>query len=142
MGKLKVTTHPDFENRIQDYPSEIKEKMQGLRTLVVEAASEVEGITHLEETLKWGEPSFVTKQGSTLRMDWKPKTPNQYALYFQCTSKLVHTFRLVFANDFAFEGNRAILLPIDAALPTEELKACIQATLNYHKVKHLPTLGL
>ena len=142
MGKLKVTTHPDFENRIQNYPLDIKEKMQGLRTLVVEAASEVEGITHLEETLKWGEPSFVTKQGSTLRMDWKTKSPNQYAFYFQCTTKLVHTFRLVFANTFAFEGNRAILLPIDAALPTEELKACIQAALNYHKVKHLPTLGL
>lgn len=142
MGKLKVATHPDFEAKMQDYPSEVNKKMQGLRTLVLEAANEVDGITHLEETLKWGEPSFVTKQGSTLRMDWKPKSPNQYAFYFQCTSKLVHTFRLVFTNTFAFEGNRAILLPIDAVLPTEELKACIQATLNYHKVKHLPTLGL
>ncbi|TMU56431.1 DUF1801 domain-containing protein [Flagellimonas algicola] len=142
MGKLKVITHPDFETRMQNYPLGIKEKMQGLRGLVLEAVREMDGITHLEETLKWGEPSFVTKQGSTLRMDWKSRTPDQYALYFQCTSKLVHTFRLVFANDFAFEGNRAILFPVNSELPAEELKACIQATLNYHKVKHLPTLGL
>ncbi|MEX0361516.1 DUF1801 domain-containing protein [Flagellimonas sp.] len=142
MAKLLVSTHPEFEAKMESYPEVVKPKMQALRTLVLETARASETITRLGETLKWGEPSFVTKQGSTLRMDWKPKTPNQYALYFQCTSKLVHTFRLVFANDFAFEGNRAILLPIDAALPTEELKACIQATLNYHKVKHLPTLGL
>ena len=142
MAKLLVSTHPEFEAKIESYPEVVKPKMQALRTLVLETARASETITRLGETLKWGEPSFVTPQGSTLRMDWKPKNPNHYALYFQCTSKLVHTFRLVFANTFTYEGNRAIILPLETDLPTDELKACILATLTYHKVKQLPTLGL
>nr|WP_299382120.1 DUF1801 domain-containing protein [Allomuricauda sp.] len=142
MANLQVSTHPEFETKMLAYPEDIRPKMQALRNLVLDTARASEKISRLEETLKWGEPSFVTPQGSTLRMDWKAKFPNRYALYFQCTSKLVHTFRLVFSKTFAFEGNRAILLPLDAELPAEELKACIHTTLTYHKVKHLPTLGL
>jgi len=142
MAKLLVSTHPEFEAKMESYPEVVKPKMQALRTLVLETARASEAITRLGETLKWGEPSFVTPQGSTLRMDWKPKNPNHYALYFQCTSKLVHTFRLVFANTFTYEGNRAIILPLETDLPTDELKACILTTLTYHKVKQLPTLGL
>lgn len=40
--------------------------MQFLRELVIETAGETHGVDVLEETLKWGEPSFITKNGSTL----------------------------------------------------------------------------
>ena len=43
-------------------------------------------LKELEETLKWGEPSYLVKKGSTIRMDWKSKAPNQYAMYFKCTN--------------------------------------------------------
>lgn len=142
MAGLQVTTHPDFETRMASYPKGIWEKMQELRTLVLESAKETGEIERLGEMLKWGEPSFLTPQGSTLRMDWKEKTPDQYALYFQCTSKLVHTFRLVFGNDLNYEGNRALIFPLAAPLPKAQVKACIKTTLTYHNVKHLPTLGL
>jgi hypothetical protein len=75
-------------------------------------------------------------------MDWKEKSPDQYAMYFQCSSRLVNTFRLVFDHTFQFEGNRAILFHLDQKLPVEELKECIKASLTYHKVKHLQTLGI
>ena len=116
--------------------------MQFLRELVIETAEETEGIKELEETLKWGEPSFVTKNGSTLRMDWKEKAPDQYAMYFQCTSRLVETFRLVFEYKFQFEGNRAIVFQLKQNIPVVELKKCIKASLTYHNVKHLVTLGI
>lgn len=45
--------------------------MQHLRELVIETVEETESVSVLEETLKRGKPSFVTKNGSTLRMDWK-----------------------------------------------------------------------
>lgn len=93
-------------------------------------------------TLKWGEPSFVTKIGSTLRMDWKSKAPDQYALYFQCTSRLVDTFRMVFNHKFHYKGNRAIVFRLNQKIPVMELKECIKATLTYHEVKHLITLGI
>lgn len=142
MGKLNVITNPKVDEIFTNYPDFVKNKMQQLRELVIKTAEEIEGISNLEETLKWGEPSFVTKNGSTLRIDWKEKTPNQYAMYFQCTSRLVDTFRLIFGNKFQYEGNRAIIFQINQKIPKEALKECIKATLNYHNVKNLITLGI
>ena len=102
----------------------------------------MEGVEEMELTLKWGEPSFITKNGSTLRMDWKEKTPHQYAMYFQCTSRLVDTFKLVFDQTFQYEGKRAIVFTLDQKIPVEALKECIRATLRYHKVKNQITLGI
>ena len=141
MGKLKLKTNPKVNEIFTAYPKNVLEKMQYLRALVVETAEE-EGIDELEETLKWGEPSFVTKNGSTFRMDWKEKSPDQYAMYFQCTSRLVDTFRMVFDHKFQYEGNRAIVFQLNQKIPEMELKECIKVSLTYHKVKHLLTLGL
>lgn len=142
MKEFIVKTDPRVETIFANYPDFVQDKMQYLRKLVIETAREIENVSTLEETLKWGEPSFVTKIGSTLRMDWKANAPNQYALYFQCTSRLVDTFRLVFDQKFQFEGKRAIVFHLDQQIPEEELKACIKATLCYHKVKGLITLGI
>ena len=89
---MELVTNPKVENVFAKYPDFVRPKMLYLRQLVIETAEEIEGLTKLEETLKWGEPSYITKKGSTLRMDWKEKTANQYAMYFQCTSRLVPTF--------------------------------------------------
>lgn len=75
-------------------------------------------------------------------MDWKPKTPDQYALYFQCSSRLVDTFQLVLRYPFQYEGNRAIVFPLNQSVPVMKLKKCIKATLTYHEVKHLENLGM
>lgn len=115
--------------------------MLHLRNLVLVTASEIEGLEQLDETLKWGEPSYVTKYGSTLRIDWKAKTPERYAMYFKCTSKLVPTFKTVFKEKFNFEKNRAILFNLNEKIPETELKQCIAMALTYHKIKQLPLLG-
>jgi len=75
-------------------------------------------------------------------MDWKPKSPDQYAVYFKCTSKLVPTFREIYPDSFTYEGNRAIVFSLDEAIPKEELKHCVKVALTYHKVKQLPLLGM
>ena len=139
---MQLKTNPEVKLIFDNYPDFIRDKMIALRALVLNVAEDINEVTTLEETLKWGEPSYVTKTGSTLRMDWKAKTPNQYALYFQCTSRLVETFKAVFKNTFTFEGKRAIVFQLDDEIPTEALKHCIKAALLYHKVKHLPTLGI
>ncbi len=142
MGKLKLKTNPQVEAVFANYPDFVRDKMQFLRKLVIETAEETEGVTDLEETLKWGEPSFVTKNGSTLRMDWKEKAPDQYVMYFQCTSRLVDTFRLVFDHKFKYEGKRAIVFQLNQKVPELELKECIKASLRYHNVKDQITLGI
>jgi hypothetical protein len=140
--KFEVITDPKVEEIFANYPDEVRDKMQKLRELVIDTAEDTEGIYKLEETLKWGEPSFVTKNGSTLRIDWKERTPNQYAMYFQCSSRLVDTFRMVFDYQFKYEGNRAIVFQLNQKIPEQELRECIKAALNYHNVKHLITLGI
>lgn len=139
---MKITTNPQVEKVFANYPDAVRDKMQFLRQLVLETAEEIESISILEETLKWGEPSFLTKNGSTLRMDWKAKAPDQYAMYFKCTSRLGETFRVLFKDKFEFEGKRAIVFQLDDIIPVKELKQCIKATLTYHDVKTLATLGI
>ncbi|MDT0685081.1 DUF1801 domain-containing protein [Autumnicola psychrophila] len=142
MGKLILKTNPKFSAKFGNYPDEVREKLQFLRELIVETAKETEGVTELEETLKWGEPAFVTENGSTFRIDWKEKSRDQYAMYFQCTSRLIDSFRMVFDQKFRYEGNRAIVFHLDQEIPVNELKECIKASLTYHNVKHLETLGI
>ena len=142
MSELKIKTSPEFEAKMSAYPDFVKDKMDHLRELVQQTAEETPEITQLEETLKWGEPSFLTKTGSTLRMDWKKKKPDQYQLYFKCTSRLVETFKAVYGNQFDFEKSRAIIFQLDEKVPSTEIKKCIKATLLYHKVKDDLRLGM
>lgn len=142
MNRIIVKTNPEVNQRFANYPDKVRDQMMFLRELVIETANEIPEIQELEEALKWGEPSFLTKIGSTLRMDWKAKAPEQYAMYFQCTSQLVDTFKMVYGPLFQYEGKRAIIFQLNQKLPVPELKACIKASLTYHKVKHLMTLGM
>jgi len=134
MRDLQIQTTSQFTTKMASYPDLVQEKMNFLRSLVHQTAEEV-GISKLEETLRWGEPSFVTKKGSTLRMDWKAKSPTEYAMYFSCSTRLVETFKRVFGDDFNYEGKRALIFDLNAPLPTADLKRCIAATLRYHDVK-------
>ena len=138
---MELISNPKVKAVFDNYPKSVKNQLLYLRTLVLKTASEIDGLEKLEETLKWGEPSYLTKHGSTVRMDWKKKNPEQFAIYFKCTSKLVPTFKTIYKNTFKFESNRAIVFNLDDEIPETELKHCISMALRYHKIKHLPLLG-
>ena len=142
MKDLQIKINPEVKLVFDNYPDSVRNKMFALRELVLETARETDNITNIAETLKWGEPSYLTKSGSTIRIDWKSKTPDQYAMYFKCTSRLVEVFKMIFNNRFEFEGNRAIIFRLNDKIPIDDLKYCIKAALTYHRVKHLPTLGI
>ena len=138
MDKIKNSEVAEVFN---NYPEHIRKKLLKLRQLVLDTASETEEVSLLEETLKWGEPSYLAKSGSTIRIDWKKSNPEQYAMYFHCKTKLVDTFRELYNDQFTFEGNRAIIFGLNEDVPVNELKHCIRLSLTYHKVKNLPLLG-
>jgi hypothetical protein len=142
MKNIHIKSNPDIEVVFNNYSDAIRKKILHLRKLIIETANETEKIPEIEETLKWGEPSYLTKIGSTIRIDWKEKNPDQYAMYFKCTSKLVPSFKMIYNDLFEFEGTRAIVFQMNDKIPETELKNCIRAALTYHKVKHLPMLGL
>ena len=136
---MHILTDPKVEETFDSYPITFREKLLFLRRLLLDVAEE-EGITALEETLKWGEPSYLVKKGSTIRIAWKAAKPNQYAMYFKCTSKLVETFKKLYPDRFSFETTRAIVFEVADEVPVAELKHCIRLALTYHKIKALPNL--
>lgn len=138
---MKIKQNPKVKAKFEAYPKNIKQKMKILKDLILETAAEIESIDEIEETLKWGEPSYIAKKGSTIRMDWKTKTPHQYAMYFNCNTSLVETFKSVYGNLFKYEKNRAILFSLDDEIPKKELKDCIEMALKYHTLKNKPFLG-
>lgn len=133
---MKPFTNPSVEHAFEAYPADMRRKLLALRELILRTAAETEGVGELEETLKWGEPAYLTTStgsGSTIRIDWKKRRPSEYAMYFNCQTTLVETFRTLFPNDFKFEGNRALVFSEAAAVPRDALAFCIATALTYHR---------
>ena len=124
----------DIKVKFDSYPDDIQPKMLELRQLILRVAGSDSKIGPIDEALKWGEPSFLTNQtksGTTIRIDWKPKMPDQIGLYVHCQTSLVDTYRSMFP-DLRYEGNRAVLLDVNKPLPERELRLCIHMALTYH----------
>ena len=132
---------PGVRTKFESYPPAVRTKLLRLRRLIIETADEHGVLDTLQEGLKWREPSYLAKGGSAVRIDYKPDAPDRYAMYFQCQTKLVATFREVHRDAFEFEGNRAIVFERSAKVLVKPLKHCIGLALRYHSIKHLPLLG-
>ena len=139
MAKDKEFQSKAVKEKFDSYPKEIRPKMLSLRQLIFAVAARTPGVGPLEETLKWGEPSYLTpsQSGSTVRIDWKKSMPSQYAVYFNCKTSLVQTFGEMFGDTFSYGGQRSILFEKSANIPMQELAVFISIALTYrlHK-KH------
>ncbi|EMN27391.1 PF08818 domain protein [Leptospira kirschneri serovar Sokoine str. RM1] len=137
MSKIKFKD-PNVAKVFKNYPNEVREKLLFLRKLIFDTADLTEGVGKLEETLKWGQPSYLTsetKSGSTIRIDKVPSKEDKYAIYFHCQTNLISTFKELFPKKFEFEGNRSIQLNVKDPIPNKELKVCISLALKYHLSK-------
>jgi hypothetical protein len=117
------------------YPKPLKAKLLALRRLIFDTAVGTEGVGELEETLKWGQPSYLTaatKSGSTIRIDRVKTSANQYAVYFHCQTDLVATFRELYPKELTTAGNRAVIFNADDAIPEAALRHCVALALTYH----------
>ncbi len=127
-------------NHFNGYPNNVRPKLLHLRSLIFQISSDL-NLGEVEEALKWGEPSYRSKTGSPIRIDWNVKSPNYYYLFFNCKTTLVETFRELYGDALEFQGNRAIVLHLTEPLPEQIIKHCIELGLTYQKIKHLPLLG-
>ena len=128
------------KQKFTTYPEDVAVLLNVIRDLILDTAKEY-GISDITETLKWGEPSYVSKVGSTIRIDWKSKYPEQYCIYFNCKTTLIETFKEIYGDTFTYEGNRAIVFQTKQVVPYKELAHCISMSLRYKKIKHLNLLG-
>ncbi len=137
---MKAFKNSKVAEVFKNYPQEMRKKLMFLRQLIFDTAAKTEEVGELEETLKWGEPAYLTtksKSGSLIRIDWKKSNQTQYAMYFHCQTNLIETFKTMFPGKFKYEGNRAILFNEDEIIPVRELSLCISNALTYHRDKKL-----
>ncbi len=114
------------------YPENVRAALEDARTLIFEVAGEA-GVGPLTETLKWGEPAYLTeatKAGSTVRLGLNKGRPT---VFFICHTGLVDGFRADFPEAFSWLGNRGLLL--DDTVDRDVLAICLKRALTYHLEK-------
>jgi hypothetical protein len=135
---MKRIYDPQVARVFNRYPKKMKRKLMKLRELIFDVAAKTKDVGRLEETLKWGEPAYLTsesKSGSLIRIDVKKSNPSKYAMYFHCQTNLVDSFRTLFPDVFSYEKNRAIVFEEYELVPVNELRTCISMALTYHLTK-------
>ncbi|WP_417307754.1 DUF1801 domain-containing protein [Devosia sp.] len=139
MAETNIPPMPEHVAAAFDaFPQATRSRLLALRDMVFSVAAETEGVGPLSETLKWGEPAYLTdasRSGTTLRLGVTRTAPENCAIFVNCQTSLVELFRTHYADTFGFEGNRALVLAADAPLPEAPLRHCIAATLTYHRWK-------
>ncbi len=136
MSKQRETfKNSDVESIFASYPSDVRLRLMHLRQLIFDTAATTAGVGAIEETLRWGEPSYLTtqsKSGSMVRMHWKPSDGDHYRMYFHCQTNLVATFRELYPTELSYDGNRSIVLARRRPAPIDALRHCITLALTYH----------
>ncbi|HVZ00632.1 MAG TPA: DUF1801 domain-containing protein [Dongiaceae bacterium] len=118
------------------FPAPVRRRLLQVRGLIFAAAAKLDGVGPLTETLKWGEPAYLTAatgSGSTIRLGWLRSSERPCAVLFNCNTTLVETFRERFPDAFAYAKNRAICLSPSGTLPKGPLSSCLALALTYHR---------
>lgn len=126
---------PAVADVFKTYPQPIRERLLRLRALIFEVADATEGVGSLTETLKWGQPSYLTektKSGSTVRLH-TTKKPGETAVFFICHTGLVNRFRDIFPDALRYEGTRAIVFRETDEIDEDALAQCLAMALTFKK---------
>ena len=103
-----------------------------LRQLILDVAAGNDRIGSLEESLKWGQPSFTpTRKGVGSSVRIQPNRDGAFALMFICHTGLVDRFREIYPDELSYEGNRAIVVRNETDLDDPALAHCIAMALTY-----------
>ena len=144
-AKSKSATHsrpafadPNVAAVFDRYPRPLRDRLLALRQLIFDTAAATDGVGALDETLKWGQPSYLTaatNSGTTIRIDALKNDPQHYALFVHCQTSLIATFRELYPDELRYDGKRAVVLDTDDPFPADALRHCIGLALTYHRNK-------
>jgi len=127
--------YSQVEDVFKAYPEKLKRKLMSLRHLIFDTASEIERVGPLEETLKWGQPSYLTQQtksGTTIRIDQIKSEPGHYGMFVHCQTSLISTYRELYPDILSFDGKRCVKFNELDDPPEGVLRNCIALALTYH----------
>lgn len=132
---LEIDLPKDVAAAFDGYDVAIRGRLHELRALIFSVAERTPDVGPLQETLKWGEPAYLTAQtgaGSTIRISRIKSRRDSYGLFVNCRTNLIEQFRQLYHEDLEFSGNRAIVFDANKALPREQTAHCIALALTYH----------
>ena len=133
-----ATLSPDVGSVFASYDEPVRARLLGLRQLMYETAAKTEGVGELEETTEGGQPSYLTSEtrsGTTVRIDAVKGEPEKYALYVNCQTNLIETFRELYRDELCLQGNRAVIFDVGDTLPKDIVRHCLSLALTYHRNK-------
>lgn len=135
MGSSAPAPSPDVERAFAAYPEAVRARLLDVRALIYDTADAIDGVGPLTETLKWGEPAYLTeasKSGSTIRLGALRDAPDTAAVFVNCQTTLVDSFRSI-APGLSYRGDRAVLLAAAEPLPLDPLRRCLALALIYNR---------
>jgi hypothetical protein len=125
--------------KFDSFDPPVRHRLLVLRALIFAVASKTEGVGPLVETLKWGQPGYLTaktKSGATIRISTDDTFGPGIALYVSCNSNLVDDWRYRYP-ELKLRGNRSLHLRDGETIETPALCHCIALALTYHRRKKL-----
>lgn len=127
---------PDVDAAFADFAPNVREQLKLCRMHILATASEVEHVGPVTETLKWGQPSYLTeksKSGSTIRLApaSQGSGSERPALFVHCATDLIEQFKTFYPECFDYQGKRALIIRSDVQSVTAELRHCIALALTY-----------
>lgn len=117
------------------YPDPLRQRLLDLRQLIHDTAAATAGVGLLEETLKWGQVSYLTSQsgsGTTVRIG-SDKATGRPAIYVNCQTDLLSRYRTLYPDAFEYDGNRGVV--VGEAPDGAALQHVIALALTYHANK-------
>ena len=130
---MREIDNPAIQQAYSSFPESQQKYLMALRALVLDVAEALELPGGIEEAMKWGQPSYLPVKpriGTTVRIGSFDE--QNVALYFNCQTMLVETFRALFGDSLSYSKNRAVLLNTSISLPDQEIRLCVKMALRYH----------
>ena len=128
---------PEIAQVFDSYPPGARQGLMILRQLIFEVAEGRDDIGVVEESLRWGQPAYLTAQtraGSTIRLG-VPRSGG-FALFVHCRTSLIADFRPVAPPHMRFEGSRAVLFDTAEQIDRAALRWLIARALTWHLRKN------
>lgn len=134
MDDQKNLRNKHVEGLFNNFPGDIGKSLLHIRAMIYEEAHANPSVDQLEESLKWGQPSYVSKNkaGTPIRLGVEKKSPGTFGLYVNCSTSLIETVKHIYGDKLTYDGNRGILFHENDTLPEETLRHVINLAMTYH----------
>lgn len=120
---------PEVAEKFDAAPALARAGMLALRRLILGCAVEMPEVGQVEEALRWGQPAYLARRGSTLRIG---ETAEGFALYAHCRTSIISDFAEAFPGMDRIEGTRAVHFRAAEEVDPDRHGQLVRHALGYH----------